>query len=308
MHDTKIEMKIEEETKGLKELCTKLEKRAGTWFDDMKEVDTEEAGQVIDMIKDLCEAKEKVVKTCYYKSIVKAMEKAEEEEEKYKEFEKHRMESGEEDGWGRMGYRGRDSLGRFVHRPGRGRSAGYTPYMYMMEDLYDDEYDFPEMMNYRMGYSGGRGGNSGSGGSRGGSRGGNSGGGRGGQGGNSGGQGGGSGRSVYDGGYGYDGEYEGGEQYGYSRGGQGGSGNQGGRNEGSRYGRSYDRYSDARRHYHDEKDMESMKRMEESFSEILDDFGDIADDTWKDLSPEQKNKQKPKINQMIQKLQKLQQM
>lgn len=51
-----------------------------------------------------------------------------------------------------------------------------------------------------------------------------------------------------------------------------------------------------------------MKKMEESFGDILEDFGEIADDTWKDLSPEQKNKQKPKINQMIQKLQKLQQM
>lgn len=80
------------------------------------------------------------------------------------------------------------------------------------------------------------------------------------------------------------------------------------RNESSKYGKSYDRYDDARRHYHDTKDMESMKKMEESFGDILDDFGEIADDTWKDLTPEQKNKQKPKINQMIQKLQKLQQM
>lgn len=188
----------------------------------------------------------------------------------------------------RMGYRGRDSRGRFVHRPGRGRSAGYTPYLHMMDDMYeDDEPYWSEMMNYRMGYSGQRSGNSGGG------RGGNYGMNRGGQGGN-------SGRSGYDG-EDYDGVF------GYSDGRQGNSGRDG-RSGGSRYGQSYDRYSDARRHYHDEKDMESMKKMEESFGDILEDFGEIADDTWKDLSPEQKNKQKPKINQMIQKLQKLQQM
>src|SRR5699024_700374 len=44
---------------------------------------------------------------------IEAMDEAEQEEKFY----------------GRMGYRGRDSrTGRFVHRSGRGRSAGYTPY------------------------------------------------------------------------------------------------------------------------------------------------------------------------------------
>lgn len=61
---------------------------------------------------------------------------------------------------GRMGYRGRDpKTGRFVRRSGRGRSAGYMPYIHMMDDedyfAYDD-IPYP-MMNYRMGYTDDRG-------------------------------------------------------------------------------------------------------------------------------------------------------
>lgn len=62
----------------------------------------------------------------------------------------------EEKLYGRMGYRGRARNGRFIHRSGRGRSAGYTPYLHMMEDDLDD-YDmygdipYP-MTGYRMGY------------------------------------------------------------------------------------------------------------------------------------------------------------
>lgn len=273
MHESKFEIKYDEETKGLKGLCEKLEKCASTWFEDIKDVDTKEAGEVIDMIKDIYEAKEKIAKTCYYKSIVKAMEKAEEDEEKYREFEKHMMES-DSDEWDRMGYRGRAANGRFVHRAGRGRNAGsgYTPHMFMMDDrMEDDDYIYPEMMNYRMGYSAGRGGN------------------------------------RMDGRSGNYGGQNDGQSYGYSNGGQS-DGRMDEKSEGSRYGKSYDRYDMARKHYHDTKNADSMKKMEESFGDILDDFGEIADDTWKDLSPEQKAKQKPKINQMIQKLQRLQQM
>ena len=74
---------------------------------------------------------------------IEAMDEAEQEEKFY----------------GRMGYRGRAANGRFVHRPGRGRSAGYMPYIHMMDDedyfAYDD-IPYP-MMNYRMGYTDDRG-------------------------------------------------------------------------------------------------------------------------------------------------------
>lgn len=75
MHD--IEMKVEE-------LC-KMRKTLSSWMneeiDKGKEcVNTEEAGDVVDMIKDLAEAEEKIWKACYYKQIVKAMHEAEEKE------------------------------------------------------------------------------------------------------------------------------------------------------------------------------------------------------------------------------------
>ena len=81
--------------------------------------------------------------------IVEAMDEAEQEEKLM----------------GRMGYRGRAANGRFVHRSGRGRSAGYTPYLHMMDDgmeeigMYDD-IPYP-MTGYRMGYTDGRSGGSG---------------------------------------------------------------------------------------------------------------------------------------------------
>ena len=62
---------------------------------------------------------------------IEAMDEAEQEEKFY----------------GRMGYRGRAANGRFVHRSGRGRSAGYTPYLHMMEDGMDD-YDMYDDMPY----------------------------------------------------------------------------------------------------------------------------------------------------------------
>lgn len=158
--------------------------------------------------------------------IVEAMDEAE-EEEKF---------------MGRMGYRGRARNGRFVHRSGRGRSAGYTPYLHMMEDDMDDydmydEMPYP-MTGYRMGYTKGN-----------------------------------------------------------------------GRMDGietrrpSRYGESYDRYSDRRRHYHESGDADSKKRMEESIGEVFDDMENVVQDVWKEMTPEQKQKYKTRMTQMVQKMQ-----
>lgn len=214
-------------------------------------------GGIIDMVKDLADAEKNA-------RIAKAMQEEkedEEAEEKYilKEF----MDKLGEDDGRRFYDRWRYKSGRFAPK-GRGHRSGYTPYLHMMDDMYDDEPFIPDMVNYRMGYSPEK-------------------------------------ERKHDGW-----EYEYGP-YGYSSG-RRDMGRKDGMEKGSKYGKAYDRYDDARRHYHDTKDMESMKKMEESFGDIMEDFGEIADDTWKDLSPEQKNKQKPKINQMIQKLQKLQQM
>ena len=181
---------------------------------------------------------------------IEAMDEAEQEEKFY----------------GRMGYRGRAANGRFVHRSGRGRSAGYTPYPYLhMMDDGMDEYDMYDdipypMTGYRMGYTdGNRGGNMGNSSS---------------SGSYSGNYGGGNSRSGYE-----------------------------GMRQPSRYGESYDRYSDRRRHYHESGDADSKKKMEDSIGEVFDDMENVVQDVWKEMTPEQKQKYKTRMTQMVQKMQ-----
>lgn len=180
--------------------------------------------------------------------IVCAMDEAE-EEEKF---------------MGRMGYRGRARNGRFVHRSGRGRSAGYTPYLHMMEDGMDDydmydEMPYP-MTGYRMGYTdGNRGGNMGNSSS---------------SGSYSGNYGGGNSRSGYE-----------------------------GMRQPSRYGESYDRYSDRRRHYHETKDAESKKQMDDSMKEYMADVMENMRDMWKDADPTLRQTMKADLTKMVQQLQ-----
>ena len=211
-------------------------------IDNVSYEEVKELGEWVDIAKDI---------VCYDKDmrLIEAMD----EEEKYDEMEY------------RMGYRGRDSRGRFVHRPGRGRSAGYTPYVHMMPPFMDGMYDEYEGMmpeDYRMGYSDGRGGRSGNYGDTGNS-------------GNSGGQGNSSG------------------SYGYSEGERGGS----------RYGESYDDYRRARRHYSETKSAEHQKEMKEKIGEVFDDMEAITVDMVKDMSAEDKQKYKVKLQQMMQKIQ-----
>ena len=157
---------------------------------------------------------------------IEAMDEAEQEEKFY----------------GRMGYRGRARNGRFIHRSGRGRSAGYTPYLHMMEDGMDD-YDMYDEMPYPMtGY-----------------------------------------------------------RMGYTKGNDRMDGTETRRP--SRYGESYDRYSDRRRHYHESGDADSKKRMEDSIGEVFDDMENVIQDVWKEMTPEQKQKYKARMTQMVQKMQ-----
>ena len=166
--------------------------------------------------------------------------------------------------YGRMGYRGRAANGRFVHRSGRGRSAGYTPYLHMMEDGMDnydmyDEMPYP-MTGYRMGYTdGNRGGNMGNSSSSG----------------------------------SYSGNYSGGN----SR-----SGYEGVRQP-SRYGESYDRYSDRRRHYHETKDADSKKQMDDSMKEYMSDVSENLREMWKDADPTLRQTMKADLTKMVQQLQ-----
>ena len=144
--------------------------------------------------------------------------------------------------YGRMGYRGRAANGRFVHRPGRGRSAGYAPYLHMMDDGMD-EYDMYDdipypMTGYRMGYT--------------------------------------KGNDRMDG-------ME--------------------TRRPSRYGESYDRYSDRRRHYHETKDAESKKQMDDSMKEYMADVMENMRDMWKDADPTLRQTMKADLTKMVQQLQ-----
>ena len=145
MAETKIGMKIEEETKYLTKMCEKIGDAINHELDKgIEKVNTEELGEAVDMLKDLYEAKEKMVKSCYYKQVMEAME------EHDFENEEEIMEEG------RKGYRGRsrDSMGRFTSR-GRGRRGYEMPMM-----MHDEDWDEMERMRDidrpigRMGYSG----------------------------------------------------------------------------------------------------------------------------------------------------------
>lgn len=101
----------------------------------VENVNTEEMGEAVDMIKDLCEAEYKAV-------IVKSMKKADEEEEEYNK-ELLRALKGEygEEGGRRYYDEYRYANGRFAPK-GRGIRRGYTepPYYHMPVNYNDMEY------------------------------------------------------------------------------------------------------------------------------------------------------------------------
>lgn len=163
--------------------------------------------------------------------------------------------------YGRMGYRGRAANGRFVHRSGRGRSAGYTPYLHMMEDGMDDYDMYDEMpylmSGYRMGYTdGNRGGNMGNSSS---------------SGSYSGNYGGGNSRSGYE-----------------------------GMRQPSRYGESYDRYKDSRRHYTENPTPEYQQKMKENADDVFDDIEELAKKMYSEADANDKAKFKQKMTQLVQ--------
>lgn len=176
---------------------------------------------------------------------IEAMDEAEQEEKFY----------------GRMGYRGRARNGRFVHRSGRGRSAGYTPYLHMMDDGMDDydmydEMPYP-MTGYRMGYTdGNRGGNMGNSSS---------------SGSYSGNYGGGNSRSGYE-----------------------------SMRQPSRYGESYDRYKDSRRHYTENPTPEYQQKMKENADDVFDDIEELAKKMYSEADANDKAKFKQKMTQLVQ--------
>lgn len=102
------------------------------------DLDTKDCAEVADMIKDLAEAEKACMEACYYETVIKVMEKADEEDERE----------------GRMGYNAyRYANGRYAPK-GRGTRRGYTPEMGMMNPyLYDPDFE-EEMEKGRLGYQG----------------------------------------------------------------------------------------------------------------------------------------------------------
>lgn len=105
------------------------------------DLDTKDCSEVVDMIKDLAEAEKYCMESCYYSSVVKAME-----------------EAGEEENEGRMGYNSRHyASGRFAPK-GRGTRMGYMPDLMMPPHQYPYIYgymedpEFEHKMRDRMGY------------------------------------------------------------------------------------------------------------------------------------------------------------
>ena len=167
---------------------------------------------------------------------IEAMDEAEQEEKMY----------------GRMGYRGRAANGRFVHRPGRGRSAGYTPYLHMMDDGMDD-YDMYDdmpypMTGYRMGYTDSRG------------------------------------RNMPE--MGKTSDYRD-RKYDHIR-------------QPSRYGESYDRYKDNRRHYTENPTPEHQKMMKDSADDVFDDIEELAKKMYEEADAQDRAKLKTKMTQLVQ--------
>ena len=277
MHEeTKIEIKLEEETKPIKKICEKVMDIVSTEFEKGAEnVDTKEMGEAIDILKDLYEAKEKIVKACYYTYILSQMEKEETEEEETKKImEKMREEYGSEDeDMERRFYDNyRYANGRFAPK-GRGtRRRGYAEPLYHMPMDYDYDRDLDRMTGNRMYYSGG--------GSNGGSNGGNM------SGGNmngSGNMGGNSSRGYSDG---------------YSDGMRDGSRRDGREGRSGRSRRTYMETKEMNRDNTSESKQRKMKDLEAYMTELSGDITEMINDA----SAEEKSLLKQKLQVLTQKI------
>lgn len=234
-----------------RKICSLKDKLCAMLESGSYQLDSEEGGALVDEIKDLAEVEKNIWKACYYKSVVEAMKKSEEEEKQN----------------GKMGYDNwRYSSGRYAPK-GRGH---YDPAGYTYPEIYNpmtypnlremvDRMGFNDDMDMwnSMGYSGsGRGGNS-----RGGSN---------------------SGRN--------------------SSSNSGSSNNssswRGGSN--SRYGYSYDKFDESRRHYEESKDPHDKEEMDQHAKEHLMDTLDTMRDIWKDADPQLRKKMKSELTSLVQ--------
>lgn len=258
-------MKLEEEMKPLGKICEKLMDAVTHELDrGIENVDTKELSEVIDMIKDVYEAKKELAEACFKKYVLEEMEKESEEGEEETDGE-------------RMYYRGqpRSESGRFMSRnDGRRSNRGRGRRNYEPEMMYEDmDIDY---MDYGMGgrmYYGGSGSSGGS--SQGGSQGQSGGGMRG-----------------YSGGS--QGSSQGGQSSGQSS--SGGSRYHGGSesSEKSKYDKAKEGYQQAKQ----SKDGSHMKSLEEYAKEMTEDILDVV----KDMDSAEKQLLKSKVQMLASKI------
>ena len=68
----------------------------------------------------------------------------------------------------------------------------------------------------------------------------------------------------------------------------------------SRYGESYDRYKDNRRHYTENPTPEHQKMMKDSADEVFDDIEDLAKKMYEEADAQDRAKLKTKMTQLVQ--------
>ena len=68
----------------------------------------------------------------------------------------------------------------------------------------------------------------------------------------------------------------------------------------SRYGESYDRYKDSRRHYTENPTPEHQKMMKDSADEVFDDIEDLAKKMYEEADAQDRAKLKTKMTQLVQ--------
>ena len=146
MHE--IKTKVEQ----LGNLKTQLVECVSSQFaKGMECVDTCEASQAVDMIKDLAEAEEKCWKACYYQNIVEAMHEAKEDQEAMMRMAMMGMDGYQQ----RMGYTPtmmpHDRMMNDIRRAGEKETRDMRD---GERQIRRDERDWSRMPNQRMGYDG----------------------------------------------------------------------------------------------------------------------------------------------------------
>ena len=70
----------------------------------------------------------------------------------------------------------------------------------------------------------------------------------------------------------------------------------------SRYGESYDKYDENRRHYHDSKDAESKRKMDDSMKEYTSDIIRNLTEMWSDADATLRQQMKTDLTRLVQQM------